>query len=58
VLGRALEGVDASALTPLVVQMLTTLTDSRRTADHMCRLCDEVVCVDCPVEARACLFDA
>ena len=53
VLARALAGVDAGALMPMVVQMLTTLTDSRRMADHMCRLCDEALCTDCPVEAQA-----
>jgi MarR family transcriptional regulator, negative regulator of the multidrug operon emrRAB len=53
VIGRALAGVDGAALMPLVVQMLTTLTDSRRTADHLCRLCDEDICDNCPVEAQA-----
>ena len=54
VLTRAWEGVDDRLLAPMVAQMLTTLTDNRRTGDHMCRLCDEGACVNCPVEARAC----
>jgi DNA-binding MarR family transcriptional regulator len=57
VLTRALDGVDAAALTPTVAQILTRLTDTRCTGDHMCRLCDEATCTDCPVEARACQFD-
>ena len=53
VLMQALVRVNAAVLAPIVAQMLTTLTASRRAGDHMCRLCPEAACPDCPVAAGA-----
>lgn len=38
-----------------ISEILVHLTDGRETADHICRLCDEDVCMSnkCPVECQA-----
>jgi DNA-binding MarR family transcriptional regulator len=56
--GLALSDLDPSAraqLAPVIDRLLTALTRDRRTADHICRFCDEVACgaEDCPVERAA-----
>lgn len=45
----------AAGLEKMVEVMLAALTDSRESADHICRLCDENVCPPdtCPVERTA-----
>lgn len=42
-----------AALHAALVSMVRSMTDSRRTGDHICRRCDESVCPDdaCPVES-------
>jgi DNA-binding MarR family transcriptional regulator len=57
-LGAALAGLgpeERASLERCVTHLLNNLTTSRRAADHICRLCDEVACGldDCPVECRA-----
>lgn len=44
-----------AALALALDQLLTAVTPDRRTADHICRFCDEVACgaEDCPVERAA-----
>lgn len=60
--GRAVEKAVAALdpwqqvdLEPMVEKMLAALTADRRSADHICRLCDETVCTPeiCPVERVA-----
>jgi DNA-binding MarR family transcriptional regulator len=43
-----------------VTAMLVAATTDRRTADHLCRLCDEEACGGkaCPVEREACRLEA
>ena len=50
-----LSAADQARLAPLVDALLAALTPDVRTADHICRLCDEDACGldDCPVERRA-----
>ena len=56
-LERALEALPAAERAALVAAMsslLAGLTRDRRHGDHICRLCEERVCLDpCPVEERA-----
>lgn len=51
----ALDASAQAALAPVLDRLLTALTPDRRTADHICRFCDEVACgsEDCPVERAA-----
>jgi DNA-binding MarR family transcriptional regulator len=54
VLDRTLAGLTAAerrSLTPLVEKLLAGVSAGRRSADHICRLCDTSVCPlsDCPV---------
>lgn len=51
----AVPPADRAAFDRSVVRILEALTTGRRTADHICRLCDEAACGrdDCPVERRA-----
>ena len=54
VLDRALSGltaVERRTLMPLVEKLLAGVSAGRRSADHICRLCDTSVCPlsDCPV---------
>ncbi|RCW87887.1 MarR family winged helix-turn-helix transcriptional regulator [Phyllobacterium bourgognense] len=58
VLRDALASIDASSmqlLGKILATMLTHLTRNRAHADHICRLCDEDICVSeiCPVEREA-----
>ena len=48
----ALSDEEQGALTSLMERLLGALTQGRRHADHICRLCDEDVCPGetCPVE--------
>jgi len=53
-LGRTLAGLTAAerrSLTPLVEKLLAGVSAGRRSADHICRLCNTSVCPlsDCPV---------
>lgn len=51
----ALDSPAQAALAPVIDRLLAALTPDRRTADHICRFCDEVACgaEDCPVERAA-----
>jgi MarR family transcriptional regulator, negative regulator of the multidrug operon emrRAB len=56
VLDVALAGLrsdETHRLEPLLERLLAALTPDVDTADHICRLCDEQVCINarCPVEA-------
>lgn len=50
-----LDGEQTKQLQAIVELMLTALTHGRESADHICRFCDENVCVPaiCPVEQAA-----
>jgi MarR family transcriptional regulator, negative regulator of the multidrug operon emrRAB len=52
---EALPASDQAALSGLLERLLGALTDSRLTADRICRYCDEAACVpgECPVETKA-----
>lgn len=60
-LGRAIGALgpdERVALDAALSRMLTSLTESRVGADHLCRLCDETACgEDCPVEIEAVRLD-
>jgi DNA-binding MarR family transcriptional regulator len=50
---ESLPSDEQAALTRLAERVLAELTGDRRSARHLCRLCDEAVCVrgaDCPVD--------
>jgi hypothetical protein len=57
-LERALNSINPSLrrdFAQSITEILVALTTDRRAADHICRLCDEVVCdgAACPVEQCA-----
>ena len=51
----SLDPRQVAELEAIVEAMLTSLTEGRESADHICRLCDENVCTPdtCPVEREA-----
>ncbi len=63
IIGNVIDNVadeDCAKLAEILPIMLRNLTYGRRSADHICRLCDENICSTeiCPVELRAIELEA